>query len=306
MMQGKVLAGRRTKDNIMLCDKVNVAERVINAFFYCMGSILVITLSNKYLKRRRTRPDNDNNTHFHCMVLTLFLLILMAYIVWAVAAVFTCVDVYIWWILKSSGSILYILQYAVIILLLFSRLCNVFARTTFAVSLSTKRAFYCAYCMFNVMALLTFLSVFDLYLDTWGPIISTTAFAILILLIASVVGIFVHKLVVLSSHHMNEHNQELIAVATRTFILTSTCIISSILAAICIGIGKIMGSTIHYEFVLALFGALDLATNFLSVLFGFQTFEDSYMKICGFCQRKGIKCFAGMAQKRNMIAIDSC
>eukprot|EP01083_Nonionella_stella_P120971 363069_1 len=275
----------------MLCDTVSLVERIINAFVYCMGSILVIGLSYKYFKQR---VYETGSSCLHSMVIILFLLILMAYIIFAVSVIFTCVDVDIWRALKLTGSIIYLLQYSVLMWLLFYRLCLVFTQSQFAVSASTKRAFYCVYCIFNCMSALSLYSVSsNLYLTVWGPIISTTTYAILILVVLYLLVLFVRKLLILSAHHGDEHNKELIAVATKTFILTLWCVASSILMAFCLGIKRLAGRKLHYEFALALSAAFDLGTNFVTILFGFTVFESWYMKICGYCQREGVarKCF---------------
>eukprot|EP01083_Nonionella_stella_P091404 255556_1 len=224
----------------MLCDTVSLVERIINAFVYCMGSILVIGLSYKYFKQRVYKTGSSC---LHSMVIILFLLILMAYIIFAVSVIFTCVDVDIWRALK---------------------LCLVFTQSQFAVSASTKRAFYCVYCIFNCMSALSLYSVSsNLYLTVWGPIISTTTYAILILVVLYLLVLFVRKLLILSAHHGDEHNKELIAVATKTFILTLWCVASSILMAFCLGIKRLAGRKLHYEFALALSAAFDLGTNFV-------------------------------------------
>eukprot|EP01083_Nonionella_stella_P091403 255555_1 len=267
-------------------------ENTINGVVFGLGSILVIILSYQYIKH----AYDSSLACFHSMILILFLLILMTFVTFSISAFFACVDEDIFWSLMLSGRITYVLQCSVLIWLLFYRLCLVFASSEFAVSVCTKRAFYCVYSIFHCLGGLTLYSLSSSKL--WAPIMSTIGFTTLILVILSLVLIFVRKLMMVArifAHHGDdqEDSKELIAVATKTFILTLWCIVSLLLVAIWMGIQELTGDTIHYQFVLGLATAFDLGTNFIAIWLGFKTFEIWYMKMCGFCQRKCItwQCF---------------
>eukprot|EP01083_Nonionella_stella_P037148 101276_1 len=284
----------------MKCDNVDQSEKFANLFFFAMGTILAICCGYQYLKRHVR-----NDTNLHCLIPIYLILILMNYIAWTVSSAFKCVNADISRKFKISGIGIFIFQYEFLVWLLFYRLCIVFEESVFVMSKCTKTMWYVSYSSGTLLAgISVYVTTIEIGIAIWDLILITISLTILIVNIAYPVVLFVHKLMILSVHAKDNHNDEtghdeqLIFIATKAFVLTLACITALLLLAVALSSQLLIGYTMHYQFVVALFAAFVLGVNCISIVFGFQEFDEPYMKICGFCQTKCVKWFAKMAQER--------
>eukprot|EP01083_Nonionella_stella_P083779 231706_1 len=283
----------------MACGKswYTLIERGLNSFIFAAFAISVIWLSYEYIKRRSIK-----NKCLDHMTLIFFTFILITNILWCIASALHCTSPNLWYIFLVSGFGFYGFQYLFLILLLFHRLCVVFQDSNLAVSITSKTTFYGGFVIFSILMIVG--GVVEMS-PTLHLVLTTIGLVITLIIIGLLVGLFIHKLNSLSRRVKSASDQSanttatLLAVSTKTFVLTLVSIASFLLVGMISNavFASLIGDEIQYEFVRSLVFALDLETNFLCILLGFQPFGVYYTKVFGRCQHKTVACFAHMVHK---------
>eukprot|EP01084_Bolivina_argentea_P123583 218998_1 len=297
----------------MVCGVSQFVERSINALVFVLATISVIWWSIQYYKRR----SSNANKCLHYMTMAFFVFIALANGLWCVSCVVHCTSPNLWFPFRASGFAFYGLQYMILILLLFHRLCVVFEQSPdFAVSKASKIIFYGGFVLFAlVMASAGSLPTTDLNMT-----LNIIGVLITIVLVGWLMGLFIYKLQKLSSQsteagdsssrvgnaQIRKSNARLLVICIKSFILTLLSVVSIVLVVIVFipGLAASFDNEIDYEFLKSLLFALDLQTNFIGILFGFQAFQAHYLKVFGWCQNKTVACL-GATDMMELMSVQS-
>merc|ERR1712154_730550 len=124
----------------------------------------------------------------------------------------------------------------------------------------------------------------------WLLIVFPIVLILVVSMFLTLMFLMVYKIIMVHKSTENalgpEARQRTISSITKISLLSFTSIISTILFVVILTVRPSMGTSIHYDFILALFGVTDPFTNFLSIVLGFGRFRNQYIKICGCCDAK--------------------
>ena len=192
---------------------------------------------------------------------------------------------------RLIATILYLSQYAVMILLLFYRLKVVFDGTTYRLSQRTKWTFYIMYMLLIFMEVSSqFVYILLKWHSSVGAILLSFAGLCITLIIIFLTFLFVTKLIDVHKRCDCHRENKLLFTITKQSVLTLISIVSSLVMLIIFFLLSSTGllvSSIHANFVLALCVLIDIWTNFICILLGYHSFNPYYTKMCGCCD---IKC----------------
>eukprot|EP01083_Nonionella_stella_P061113 159334_1 len=229
-----------------------------------------------------------NNKMLYYSALIYFSFIILNLVLWAAADAFYCFreDMYI--LFEDLGSLFVGLQYITLILIMYLRLVVIFENTAFILSNTTKIVFYILYGCFISLTLTTVALTFTpLFYTQITSIIMGLLMLLFFGLIVMLIGLFIYKLVkVLKAVHGSAdsvQNKSMIAVITKTFLLTISSIVSAGFLTAAVLISSALGIKVYVLVISGIFANTDLLVNSLSVSLGFKKFDKYYMRICGAC-----------------------
>eukprot|EP01083_Nonionella_stella_P150752 480750_1 len=285
------------------CDFVPSLESGINGFVYILGAATVVWHSYHFLQDKHTVEVDKVYT---IMTTICFIFITITFICYGSACALWCVHYGLAKILNGSGDALYSIQYLILILFNFYRLCLVFEDSAFNVSRCTKIGFYAHYIILVFLAIMTVLSYSFERHSLYSVVLTGCSYGLGVLLVAFSISLFIYKLMAISkvTKAAGVADESLTLIVTKTFILTLVSMVSCIAMGVVLVIWSLVGSNTHMSFVVDLTLALDLITNCLSILYGFQCFEASYMKACGCCHTICLRCFNKMDQIEKNVATE--
>ena len=231
------------------------------------------------------------NKYLYYMTLIYFFINAMLCILNGLQHVFYCGNVEITKACSWIGAINYAIQYLLIWHILFYRLHYVFKRTPSELKRST---FYIANIYYIVVVLTGIICM-----TLWIPVTRTyfkqnqlyrlaLRLCLLgqflgILWIIWVIGLFIYKLMHISRNTANDDDGKMKSIATKQFLLTLASILTFILVALA---SNFLGTSIFVYFLSSISYALDLLTNYLSILLGYKRFDSYYKILCGKCHAK--------------------
>ena len=267
-------------------------------------ALFVVYFIRKYIKALRAGELGKNKVLLTTST-SYFILILITFLCASVVNYGACIGSHLSNTIYNTfyiiGAVSYGVSYLLVIFLLFNRLCVIFEGTCFAVCKYTKVTFYSVYVCLIVFGAITQIKGGQEGVGHEGN--DGAAFGALciifgICLIGTLIGLYIHKLMKLHrqigcKHNDMERNKELIATAIKAFLLTLTSNLTAMIFSCILVLRAIVGreaiadSAPQYA-VFAIFYLLDIFTNFISIMFGYKSFEGYYRKICGKCDEKCI------------------
>ena len=269
---------------------------VILPTLHLLSMCVMLWLIYKYLKSMKSE---EHSKPFKYLGLTLFctqtmycLIHGLSYLIWTFTSDCTLGNEFS--VMKvATGSILFVAQYWIMILLLFCRLKFTFDGTAYALSKCAIWAFFCMYILMLAFALRS------AFVNDWTEeyIFSGMTLALISILsgfsIISVLGlVFVKKLIDVnrdSGDSSQQATNSLLSTLTKQTILTLTSISSLLVFGAISSVlherGLVM-SSIHANVIYALCSLLDVWNNFICILLSYGAFDDYYMKVCGCCDTK--------------------
>eukprot|EP01083_Nonionella_stella_P086899 241605_1 len=205
--------------------------------------------------------------------------------------------------LSSSSCASYVLQYVVLLAMLWRRLCITFEGSPFAVSNRTKCIFWVTYGLQIFFAMMCLAGA--VYLPLWSIIYPIIAICALLVLMSTLVGLFLFKLLVMSRICENTQTATVgrkddlrLGLVTKLFILTVASIVSILsyfaMSVVVTAIG--IGTNVYFRFLSDLSHTMDVFTNFLSIVLGIPELNHVYMNLFGFCQMRCVKCWKNKIQ----------
>mmetsp|Transcript_26747 Transcript_26747/g.42378 ORF Transcript_26747/g.42378 Transcript_26747/m.42378 type:complete len:146 (+) Transcript_26747:3-440(+) len=114
------------------------------------------------------------------------------------------------------------------------------------------------------------------------------AFIVILALMVTLVTAYIRKLLAVyeSANRLTADAQDLVAVITKTTILTLLSILVSFATPVMILLTPLLSPLMDYSPVLSSVMLLDVYTNFLCLTLSYQCFDGVYMRLCGCAQRK--------------------
>eukprot|EP01083_Nonionella_stella_P313411 1125012_1 len=263
--------------------------RSFNASIDFIASALCLYFCHRYFKAESV-SYSDQDRCLYIMTCVLFVFILIALITFGIYDAIYCLDAPLIHISALLGNTCYALQYVVLLAMLWRRLCIVFEDSPFAVSNRTKRIFWMTYALQILFAMA---AVGDSYFShnnnpLWSAISLILACCAVIVLIATLVGLFIFKLLVMSRIQVrttvgnsDDTNGQRMELVTKLFILTLASIISFfvMLLVACIAYAVGIGDNVYLGFVYKLTLTMDTFTNFLSIVLGITELNHIYMNL---------------------------
>eukprot|EP01083_Nonionella_stella_P245359 852915_1 len=281
----------------MFCDVTGIVERmVINTLLHLLCTIAVIWFIYQYA----TTPRDKTSRHkgFDYMSYVFFGFILIIFISYVFASTFVCINPEMYQIPWMFGRIGLVIQYVLLIYMLFYRLCIIFNGTPMAVSRCTVWTFNALYLTFIICSLILLLgespgsTSTEQGANTNLPVLLfklTYVIQVLltVLLIGWLVGLFIRKMVQIQN---TQTDPQIMKIVTKTFILTIASIATFLLMLCAITLDRNSDDSVHLRFIVMIVLDADTMTNFLGIILGFSAFDDKYMALCGSCHRGCTKC----------------
>eukprot|EP01084_Bolivina_argentea_P095112 170997_1 len=284
---------------MLTCTVVDVVERSINTLIYIFGSICVIWVIYQFVRAKQEKQLVCDKSLYY-MVLIYGVINVILFMVAAVISGSYCfvdADVYFRFLLflHLVGRTFYMLQYILLILLLFYRLYFIFKGTTFALSHCSIIIISFSYILFIIVAS-TFVICY--YYNVNQIILVFMMCIILFLVFSLIVGLvwmFAYKLYVVYKNRGSQTNdtKSIVRIITKMFLLTLSSIIFSIVYAI-VAMFDVQSNSVHMMFISGILMASHVFINVLSIMFGFKYFGNYYVKICGRFDRQCTICCAKM------------
>ena len=269
-----------------------IEMNIIVPIFQLLCAGLMSYFIYRYVKLQRT----TKNKHLYYVGLALFFTQIAYLLVVVVNHLFYCSD--------NGQAInsqvapisdgLYLIQYAILLWLLFYRLKSIFDATEFCLSRSTVIAFTTLH-VFTILVSAIFWVSWrkpSSYFGRWLIFTSPLLTVLLVSMVAMLSFLFVHKLVVVnranSKSLQSDKKMIMVATITKISVLTSISVVSFAIFAtftICM-IFTEASNSIHGWFAWELVGTFDACTNFISVVLTFSGFKKYYYKVCSCCDMK--------------------
>lgn len=117
-------------------------------------------------------------------------------------------------------------------------------------------------------------------------------------LVGTLSGLFIYKLCKLPNN--NQKNKDLTSTAIKAFLLTLMSIISAVLFALVL---ILRNESVSYLIVFGFCYLMDICTNFVSVMFGYKSFDSHYMRICAKCHEKSMRFEKKMPSKKDEVKL---
>ena len=270
---------------------------VVIPIVYLSSIAIMLWFIYQYLNSTKTRQNillKYLGLILFCFQTMLFMMSAVATPIWALASDCAIGDE-LSGISVAIGGSLIVVQYLIMILLLFYRLKIVFDGTAYELSKCTIWAFFIMYILTLVSGIAysfandpTSSSLFEIMLVALGSLSALSNISFLSFL-------FIKKVIDVNKHcdgAKQSDENKLLSTITKQTILTLTSI-SSLVVFLAIntllnatGTGFFI-SSIHGNFVFNLCVLLDNWTNFICILLSYATFDHYYTKLCGCCD---IKC----------------
>ena len=252
--------------------------------YFCV----ILIIARKQIWKKSTKASVILNYTFYGIIL-------LCAILWSAGYIIDCADSNLSStsaLFYSFGSLCYVIQYVLLLLLLFRRLCRVFDNTEHSISSRTIYIFY------GTLLALSLFGLLGAFVPNEGALrIVSTGSDILgiigfVVLISIIIGTFIQRLRAVWHESNAEASSKRIdfeAIIIKHFLLTIFSIISMLimLLYIIIGAGVPAASFDDYRAIVGQFiVGFDLLSNFVSVLFGFGYFGRYYGYLCRCYDRK--------------------
>ena len=252
---------------------------------------VILIVSHKQIWKRSSRASIILNYAFYLTILLCAMLWMASYAI----RIIDCDDSALsstGALLESLGSLCYVTQYILLLILLFRRLCSVFDATAHAVSSRIIYTFYGTLVALLVFALGGVLVPNEGVLKTVATVFDILGNLGCIVLISMIVGTFIQKLRAVRYESDTDASPKPVGfegIIIKNFLLTLLSILSLLIMLTYIIIGSGLPDEYFEDYRLIggqLMVGFDLLSNFVSVLFGFAYFEKYYLLLCRCCDRK--------------------
>ena len=239
----------------------------------------------EYTKKRLTTPRT-----LFLLGTTTFAAIFLYFIDCAIINSVECRNERLYFILRATGYLLYMIQAEMLTVILFLRLTFIFKETAFAINIWTVRSFIgCVIAASSFYIIGATLYVSSEQFNLIGLSMLGLTFLLYILVVIWLNGLFISKLNTV--HKLCDKantDKKLINTITKTSVLSFISTSQIIICMACVLIHGVMRSPV----TLILFSTglvSDCFTNFLAILLSYNHFNAWYLRMCGCCH---IRCDA--------------
>lgn len=213
--------------------------------------------------------------------------------------------------IRAIADGLYLIQYALLLFILFYRIDLVFKGSGYELSKFTVFLFITLYILSIVFGALTVytLQSHSVSIHHLFPITATIFCVALLSTISMLPCLFIYKLMAVhkdtASAIDSSSSSNMISTITKISLLSSISILSFIFSAILPFLIYLTNlSSIHMQFLFVFIGTIDMYTNFISVILTFGSFNRYYVRLCGLCdigcKRLCQKCMSSPSEKPTM------
>lgn len=186
-------------------------------------------------------------------------------------------------IIQSTGEAFYSIQYLLLFILLFHRLCIVFKKTRYYIHRNVIYTFYVVVFILICAGMGSILIRHIYGINIWTVTCAVFAMFGCILLICIIIGAFIKRLAML----FDETDDSLRNVIVKLFNLTMLSIVSMIFIILyTITLIWIPDSEVYGEIGREFITSFDLLSNLLSILFRMKVFNNHYLCLFAICDRK--------------------
>ena len=280
--------------------QISLAFNVLTVVIILYFAFMLIKLRNKIWKKANTFAFIGN--YVYCG------LILICAIIYMNANVYRCVDgeSLVAHEINTIGNGFYVLQYILLLILLFYRLCTVFGASQYAISSRIIGIFCFILVCLTASAIACILLLNDGEVSSLANTFGIFAMVGVFLLISIIIATFIQRLSKIwwrcdadGTCSSRDHIWE--ALIIKTFILT----LLSIMSLVVVIVSSLVGIWIpdQYYMTLRQFGyaitlGIDLVTNLMSLFYGIHVFNKHYLFLFGICDRALVKALEN--KKKNM------
>merc|ERR1712228_24513 len=189
------------------------------------------------------------------------------------------------------------------IFILFYRLIVIFRNTAFKLSRRIIFTFYIVYSLWILLIILALILGAANFGSYIGSVLAASALFIAMILNLFLIALYCNKLLIVfkqTTLNPNQKNKSMISSITKAFLLTIASILSLLFAITAlVTLQPYNGKIFMVDMCVVIIFAIDIFTNFSSILFGFAPFSDYYIKVYGKCDTKMTSCCANrMKQKQ--------
>eukprot|EP01083_Nonionella_stella_P078361 214404_1 len=271
-----------------------------------MTSVLVV-IYRLYKSHQQQTGSSKNKTLYY-----LGLFFFVAVVMWFIAATtlnslwcFDSMETFYHDMYGASGGV-YMLQFVLLLLILFMRLQTIFKDTALALSRSIIIIFWCLFFIFNINGMII---VGAMMMDPGGlvysilyPLNALLGFLMMFFL----VFLYIYKLYSVSTHQESSQNTKILSSITKSTILTLISLTSSIVFMIYAAVVP------HKEGMSDLLALLsnslvlcDVYTNATAIALSFKSFDAQYFKMCGCCHKRVSNIFSSTIAVQHMQEVQS-
>eukprot|EP01083_Nonionella_stella_P278500 947125_1 len=288
----------------VLCTDINVTAVQIFLTIFCslMYTFNIIVMIWCTYLTIKNRIANSNKCFFYLTV-TYFFFNIVVNIMWMNRTIFYCIDVEMTQKFAGFGGPPFMLQFVLLVYILFYRVVLVFSGTAFQLKRSTSCCLHVYVVIFIVIwGAHGWTQSSALQFTIWGVLTETLSFLTGVTTLILLAGLFMHKLIKIeiASNESNEESK-LMSTVTKTFILTSICVTSYSINAL-VYTTNLMVTDANLFFIGHIFGALDKLTSFMTVFLGYNQFFSYYIKICK-CHPKCVAFFRKRANAKHDVQL---